>query len=264
MLNGRWLLSAGLPYTTIKNSELFTLFRRLSCQPNLGLPARETIYHFAEEEFKIFVDKVTHYLNEKFNSFLQLPLLAVLYDLRTNAANMNVIGVTVICINRKRRLVKLSHLGLPKSFTVNDTTPSARNVENTKEAGSFVVTPGGEFDEARLAKLSQLKDLYNLPAVNIEIDAKTRVGYAVTLLRRRVYNRYALTKYFETAPPSEQSVWNLFLRWNGSRLLKRENINASEFLPGGIRCRERLRERLALRFPSAPSYLTPGTSQKQN
>ncbi|OWZ21253.1 hypothetical protein PHMEG_0004212 [Phytophthora megakarya] len=67
----------------------------------------------------------------------------------------------------------------------------------------------------RKQDLFQLKDLYNLPAVNIEIDAKTRVGYAVTLLRRSIYNHYAFTKYFETAPPSEQSVWNCIsaLEW---------------------------------------------------
>ncbi|ETK90098.1 hypothetical protein L917_05883, partial [Phytophthora nicotianae] len=38
-------------------------------------------------------------------------------------------------------------------------------------------------------------------------DAKTRVGYAVSLMRRSGYNYYALTKYFESAPASDQSVW---------------------------------------------------------
>ncbi|KAG6953137.1 hypothetical protein JG688_00012973 [Phytophthora aleatoria] len=59
----------------------------------------------------------------------------------------------------------------------------------------------------RLAELNQLKELYLLPAINISIDSKTRVGYAVTLLRRSVYNHFAFTKYFETAHSNEQTAW---------------------------------------------------------
>ncbi|KAF1793644.1 hypothetical protein JG687_00015812 [Phytophthora cactorum] len=85
--------------------------------------------------------------------------------------------------------------------------------ENTRDNGKTVVTPGSEFRSGcrvlqklrnlttfanatlRLAKLNQLKELYLLPAINISIDSKTRVGYAVTLLRHSVYNHFAFTMY---------------------------------------------------------------------
>ncbi|OWY96050.1 hypothetical protein PHMEG_00033783 [Phytophthora megakarya] len=97
--------------------------------------------------------------------------------------------------------------------------------ENTRKDGTLIITPGGKFDEglriinllrnlatffgppARETKLKQIKNLYNLPCVNISIDAKTRVGYAVTLMRRTIYNFYAFSKYFETAPVKEQAMW---------------------------------------------------------
>ncbi|KAG6946601.1 hypothetical protein JG688_00015969, partial [Phytophthora aleatoria] len=59
----------------------------------------------------------------------------------------------------------------------------------------------------RLAKLKKVEELYGLPAINTAIGAKPRVGYAVTLMRRSVYNHYAFTQYFKTAPASEKDVW---------------------------------------------------------
>ncbi|EGZ07658.1 hypothetical protein PHYSODRAFT_565522 [Phytophthora sojae] len=102
-------------------------------------------------------------------------------------------------------------------FTVSDTTGSARNVsdhfentdqvdclcllyglglkENTRQDGACTVPPGGKFEEGlRVVKM-------------LPIDAKTRVGYAVTLLRRSVYNYFAFAKYFDTATSTEQATW---------------------------------------------------------
>ncbi|KAF1788312.1 hypothetical protein GQ600_1474 [Phytophthora cactorum] len=41
---------------------------------------------------------------------------------------------------------------------------------------------------------------------DIKIGAKPRVGYAVSLMRRSVYNYHAFTRYFKSAPASEQNV----------------------------------------------------------
>ncbi|OWZ21516.1 hypothetical protein PHMEG_0003932 [Phytophthora megakarya] len=256
----RWLLSAGLPYTVLENDEFLFMLRRLSNRPSLLVPARDTFYDFFDGEFQIFNKKVASSLLLEFSIVLQLPFVS-----------MNIIGVTIIYINSKWRLMKLSLLAQPNSdghassvvadkiktgihsrlkfdideyarFTVSDTTPCARNVsehftntdqvdclmhllrlcmlyalglkENTRNDGKIVVTPGGEFKAGlraiqklrglatffsspqRLARLKQLKDLYNLLAVNIEIDSKSRVGYAVTLMRRSVYNFFCVCKIF--------------------------------------------------------------------
>ncbi|ETP35211.1 hypothetical protein F442_16553 [Phytophthora nicotianae P10297] len=101
--------------------------------------------------------------------------------------------------------------------------------ENTRNDGQDIVTPGGEFKDGsrviqklrdvatffntpqRLQKLKEIKKLYNLPPADIKVDAKTRVSYAISLMRRSVYNYYALTKYFDSAPENEQplSAYNL-------------------------------------------------------
>jgi len=279
----RWLLSSGLPHTVLQNNELLDLLRRLSNQSNLFLPARETFYAFAEGEFNLFVNYATRSLQAGFAALQQEPFISVMHDSWTNAANMNIIGVTVQFINSEWRLVTLFVFALPNSndhaasivadmmqagfqsrykiditkyarFTVSDTTGSARNVsdhfsstdqvdclmhllslcllyglglkENTRNDGRDVVTPGGKFAAGnhviqklrdlatffskpdRLAKLKKIKEIFHLPAVNVAIDAKTRVGYAVTLMRRSIYNCYAFNQYFESAPPSERLIWS--------------------------------------------------------
>ncbi|EEY69597.1 uncharacterized protein PITG_18881 [Phytophthora infestans T30-4] len=72
--------------------------------------------------------------------------------------------------------------------------------ENTRNRGQSIITPGGEFRNG-------LKVIQKLP-VNIEVDSKTRVGYAVTLMRRSVLNHYAFAQYFEEALDSETAVWS--------------------------------------------------------
>jgi hypothetical protein len=282
IMTTRSLLSLGLPHTTLENGELLNLVRRLSLQPSLSLPARETFYGFAYADFQSFVDLASKYLQSEFELALRLPFLAMLHDLWTNASTVNVVGVTAMFIDFKWRLVTLFLLAAlnpsghaAKSvadlvklevntrygfdmnayarFTVSDTTGSARNVsdhfentdqvdclmhklslcllyglglkENTRQDSTCTVTPGGKFEEGlrvvkmlrdlatffntpmRLQKLMQLKEVYNLPPVNVAIDAKTRVGYAVTLLRRSVYNYFAFAKYFDTATSTEQATW---------------------------------------------------------
>ncbi|KAF4149899.1 hypothetical protein GN958_ATG00838 [Phytophthora infestans] len=89
-----------------------------------------------------------------------------------------------------------------------------------------IITPGGEFRNGlkaiqklrdlatffntpqRITKLKQIKKALSLPAVDIEVDLKTRVGYAVTLMRRSVLNHYAFAQYFEGALDSETAVWS--------------------------------------------------------
>ncbi|KAG1694269.1 hypothetical protein DVH05_021622 [Phytophthora capsici] len=98
--------------------------------------------------------------------------------------------------------------------------------ENTRNRGQSVITPGGEFRNGlkviqklrhlatffntpqRIAKLKQIKKALSLPAVNIEVDSKTRVGYVETLMRRSVLNHYAFAQYFEGALESETAVWS--------------------------------------------------------
>ncbi|KAG1683342.1 hypothetical protein DVH05_015074 [Phytophthora capsici] len=281
ILSSRWLLSSGLPYTTLKNEELLNLLRRLSNDTSLILPAREAFYSFADGDYHNFVQLTSRTLKNEFNTVFQLPFLSMLHDLATNAANINIVAATIVFIDSKWRLRTLSLLALANSsghaatrvanliktsiqarydidmdqysrFTVSDTTGSARNVgdhfsstdqvdclmhllslcilnavglkENTRNDGQEIVTPGGGFRKGydvikklrdiatffnspqRLQKLKDIKKLYNLPSTDIKVDAKTRVGYAVSLMRRSVYNYYALTKYFESAPANEQNI----------------------------------------------------------
>ncbi|KUF85302.1 hypothetical protein AM587_10000761 [Phytophthora nicotianae] len=171
--------------------------------------------------------------------------------------------------------------------------------KNTTSDGRVVVTLGGEFRDglcviqklrdlasffnspSRLTELKQIKDVFGLPPVDIEVDSKTRVGYAVTLMRRSVFNHYAFTKYFESAPLNEQTLWSSISSADWELITEMEGLTdqlaqfsvgnvqkderptfrgneftqrrqsklVSEFTWGGIRCRDRLREQLALRFP---------------
>lgn len=70
------------------------MLRRLSNQPRLIVPARDTFYSFADAEFMIFTRWVSDFLEAEFANALHQPFVAVLHDLWTNAANVNVIGVT--------------------------------------------------------------------------------------------------------------------------------------------------------------------------
>ncbi|KAG6945679.1 hypothetical protein JG687_00017139, partial [Phytophthora cactorum] len=63
-------------------------------------------------------------------------------------------------------------------------------IQKLRELAIFFNSP------LRLPKLKKVEELYGLPAINTAIDAKPRVGYAVTLMRRSVYNHYAFTQYF--------------------------------------------------------------------
>ncbi|KAE9272461.1 hypothetical protein PR003_g30195 [Phytophthora rubi] len=299
ILATRWLLSSSLPHASTQNAELLYMLRRLSNQPDLVLPARETFYEFAEADFQRFINLTSEYLQEEFANARHIPFVALLHDLWTNASNVNVVGVTAIFIGSQWRLVSLSLLASPNQaghaagivaaivkekiqkrynidiesyarFTVSDTTGSARNVsdhfdstdqvdclmhllslcllyalglkENTRQGGAITVTPGGKFSEGfhviqllrdlatfftsplRQGKLKQLKELYNLPRINTSIDAKTRVGYATTLLRRSVYNYYAFTKYFETAASTEQATWQKLSDEDWNLIVEMESI----------------------------------------
>ncbi|EGZ27749.1 hypothetical protein PHYSODRAFT_308840 [Phytophthora sojae] len=149
--------------------------------------------------------------------------------------------------------------------------------ENTRNDGQLVVTPGGEFREG----LHVIEKL---------------LGYAVTLMRRSVFNHYAFTQYFESAPASDRDVWTSITMDDWKLIIemeavtdqlaqfslgevqkesvassyctvlsclvihrpdakateftqRRETKQACHFSRGGVRCRDRLREQLALRFP---------------
>ncbi|KAF4148758.1 hAT family C-terminal dimerization region [Phytophthora infestans] len=172
-----------------------------------------------------------------------------------------------------------------------------------------IITPGGEFRNGlkviqklrdlatffntpqRITKLKQIKKALSLPGVNIEVDSKTRVGYAVTLIRRSVLNHYAFAQYFEGALDSETAVWSSISKDDWTLITEMEGLtnqlaqfslgevksrawqalnclvldrpgpkatehsqrrapkSISEFSWDGKRCRDRLREQLALRFP---------------
>ncbi|ETM49825.1 hypothetical protein L914_06006 [Phytophthora nicotianae] len=163
ILSPRWLLSSGLPYTTLKNEELLNLLRRLSSDSNLVLPVRETFYLFADGDYHNFVQLTSRTLKSEFNTVFQLPFLSVLHDLATNAASINIVGATIVFIDSKWRLQTLSLLALANSsghaaarvanlikasiqarydidmdqysrFTVSDATGSTRNVETNSVA----------------------------------------------------------------------------------------------------------------------------------
>ncbi|KAF4133113.1 hAT family C-terminal dimerization region [Phytophthora infestans] len=199
--------------------------------------------------------------------------------------------------------------------------------ENTRNRGQSIITPGGEFRNGlkviqklrdlatffntpqRITKLKQIKKALSLPAVNIEVDSKTRAGYAVTLMRRSVLNHYAFAQYFEGALDSETAVWSSISKDDWTLITEMEGLtnqlaqfslgevqkqgvassyvllfrkmlvfagesttvnclvldrpgpkatehsqrrapkSISEFSWDGKRCRDRLREQLALRFP---------------
>ncbi|GMF23227.1 unnamed protein product [Phytophthora fragariaefolia] len=272
ILATRWLLSSGFPYTVLQNNELLIMLRRLSIQPKLVAPARDTVCYFAEGELATFTKWVSRILESELTKALQLSFVAVLNDLWTNASKINVIGVTAYFIGSKWRLVKLSLLASTNTQchpAGGDTTGSARNVcdyftstdqvdcfmhllslcflytlginENTRNDGQLVVTPGGGFRDGlrvveklgnlasffnsplRLAKLKKIKVFYNLPPINIEVDSKMRVGYAVTLVRRSIFNYYAFKLYFDSAPPNGQTVWTDITKEDWTLIIKMES-----------------------------------------
>eukprot|EP00644_Phytophthora_capsici_P007054 jgi/Phyca11/62128/gw1.22.544.1 len=56
--------------------------------------------------------------------------------------------------------------------------------ENTRNDGQEIVTPGGGFRKGYdvIKKLRDIATFFNSPQ-HIKVDAKTRVGYAVSLMR---------------------------------------------------------------------------------
>ncbi|KAF1776172.1 hypothetical protein JG687_00001707 [Phytophthora cactorum] len=159
-------------------------------------------------------------------------------------------------------------------LTVSDTTGSARNVcdhfsakkqvdclmhtlslcifyalglkENTRGGGLRVLQKLRDFaacfgKPSRLVKLMQIADMSNLPAVNIEVDAKTRVGYAVIRMRQSVYIHYAFTQYFEYASPSERDVWTDTSEDDWNIITEMEGLTSqfARFSLGGVQQRRR-------------------------
>ncbi|ETN09623.1 hypothetical protein PPTG_22812 [Phytophthora nicotianae INRA-310] len=115
ILATRWLLSSGLPFTTLENEELQNFLRRLSNNPSLVIPARDTFYAFADGEYQNFFQLVSLSLRKDFDAVLQQPFLSVLHDLATNAAIVNIIGTTVVYIDSEWRLRTVSLLALANS-----------------------------------------------------------------------------------------------------------------------------------------------------
>ncbi|GMF27123.1 unnamed protein product [Phytophthora fragariaefolia] len=113
ILSTRWLLSSGLPYTTLQNEELQNMIRRLANIPKLIVPTRETVYKFADGEYALFSKWVSCTIAFELAAGQRRPFVSVLHELFTNSPNVNIIGVTFIYISSNWRLVKLSVLGLP-------------------------------------------------------------------------------------------------------------------------------------------------------
>ncbi|KAG6975162.1 hypothetical protein JG688_00002652, partial [Phytophthora aleatoria] len=94
-------------------------------------------------------------------------------------------------------LCLLCALGLKE----NTRKDGIRVIQKLRDLATFFSFP------SRAAKLKQIKAVYSLPDINIGVDANTRIGYAVKLMRRSIFNNYAFTKYFESAPENGQGTW---------------------------------------------------------
>ncbi|KAF1786314.1 hypothetical protein GQ600_4227 [Phytophthora cactorum] len=211
----RRLLSAGLPHTLPNNAELLRLFRRLSNQDQLELLARDTFYYFADGEFHLIKQCVMLTLRTEFDAFLHIPFARCSMTcglMRQTSISLE--PLYQIDIDKFARFTVSDTTGSARNvcehFSATEQVVWFMYLlslcilyalglkENTRAGGQIVVTPGSEFPHGlrvlqklrdlavffgkplRLVKLKQIKEMSNLPAVNIEVDAKKSRIYSDT------------------------------------------------------------------------------------